>query len=143
VGFNTLPSILQTSWTSQCAFFTGDTTVDSILTASSFISSRYEFDDLICKPCNNFFSFCISASQSLSFKQLGVSLIMVRRKALLIGINYTGQQHALAGCQQDVQNMVSPFVLPKDEAIPDPYLRPPFLSPEDTLRPLRRWWVVG
>ncbi len=30
---------------------------------------------------------------------------MVRRKSLLIGINYTGQQSALRGCQQDVRNM--------------------------------------
>lgn len=29
----------------------------------------------------------------------------VRRKSLLIGINYTGSQHALRGCHQDVQNM--------------------------------------
>ena len=31
---------------------------------------------------------------------------MVRRKSLLIGINYTGSNHALQGCQQDVQNMI-------------------------------------
>jgi len=31
---------------------------------------------------------------------------MSRRKALLIGINYTGSQHALQGCHQDVRNMV-------------------------------------
>jgi len=30
---------------------------------------------------------------------------MVRKKSLLIGINYAGSQHALQGCQQDVQNM--------------------------------------
>lgn len=29
----------------------------------------------------------------------------MRRKSLLIGINYTGSQHALRGCQQDVRNM--------------------------------------
>jgi len=29
----------------------------------------------------------------------------LRRKSLLIGINYTGSQHALRGCQQDVVNM--------------------------------------
>jgi metacaspase-1 len=28
-----------------------------------------------------------------------------RRKSLLIGINYTGSQHALKGCHQDVQNV--------------------------------------
>jgi metacaspase-1 len=28
-----------------------------------------------------------------------------RRKSLLIGINYTGSQHALRGCHQDVQNV--------------------------------------
>lgn len=31
---------------------------------------------------------------------------MGRRKALLIGINYTGSQHQLQGCQQDVRNMI-------------------------------------
>lgn len=31
---------------------------------------------------------------------------MVRRKSLLIGINYTGTRHALQGCQQDVDNMI-------------------------------------
>lgn len=30
-----------------------------------------------------------------------------RRKSLLIGINYEGQQSALRGCRQDVRNMVS------------------------------------
>ncbi|KAF2483786.1 caspase domain-containing protein [Neohortaea acidophila] len=30
----------------------------------------------------------------------------LRRKSLLIGINYTGSQHALRGCQQDVSNMM-------------------------------------
>lgn len=30
---------------------------------------------------------------------------MLRRKSLLIGINYTGSRHALQGCQQDVENM--------------------------------------
>ena len=30
---------------------------------------------------------------------------MLRRKSLLIGINYTGSKHALRGCQQDVDNM--------------------------------------
>ncbi|KAF2097341.1 putative metacaspase [Rhizodiscina lignyota] len=34
---------------------------------------------------------------------------MGRRKALLIGINYTGSQHELKGCRQDVRNMV-PFL---------------------------------
>lgn len=34
---------------------------------------------------------------------------MGRRKALLIGINYTGTKHALRGCQQDVRNMI-PFL---------------------------------
>lgn len=29
-----------------------------------------------------------------------------RRKSLLIGINYEGQQSALQGCRQDVRNMV-------------------------------------
>ncbi len=29
----------------------------------------------------------------------------LRRKSLLIGINYVGSQHALRGCQQDVDNM--------------------------------------
>jgi metacaspase-1 len=29
----------------------------------------------------------------------------MRRKSLLIGINYTGSAHALSGCHQDVQNM--------------------------------------
>lgn len=32
---------------------------------------------------------------------------MGRRKALLIGINYTGSQHQLSGCQDDVENMMS------------------------------------
>lgn len=31
---------------------------------------------------------------------------MGRRKALLIGINYTGSQHQLQGCHQDVRNMI-------------------------------------
>ena len=31
----------------------------------------------------------------------------LRRKSLLIGINYEGQQSALQGCRQDVRNMVS------------------------------------
>jgi metacaspase-1 len=35
---------------------------------------------------------------------------MGRRKALLIGINYTGSPHMLKGCQQDVRNMI-PFLL--------------------------------
>jgi metacaspase-1 len=30
---------------------------------------------------------------------------MPRRKALLIGINYTGSKHALNGCQNDAMNM--------------------------------------
>ena len=30
----------------------------------------------------------------------------VRKKSLLIGINYEGQAHALRGCRQDVRNMV-------------------------------------
>ena len=30
----------------------------------------------------------------------------LRRKSLLIGINYVGSQHALRGCQQDVSNMM-------------------------------------
>ncbi|OCK82871.1 peptidase C14 [Lepidopterella palustris CBS 459.81] len=30
----------------------------------------------------------------------------IRRKSLLIGINYTGSQHALQGCHQDVHNMI-------------------------------------
>jgi hypothetical protein len=30
---------------------------------------------------------------------------MARRKSLLIGINYTGSQHALNGCHQDVENI--------------------------------------
>ena len=30
----------------------------------------------------------------------------LRRKSLLIGINYEGQQSALQGCRQDVRNMV-------------------------------------
>ena len=30
----------------------------------------------------------------------------VRKKSLLIGINYEGQAHALKGCRQDVRNMV-------------------------------------
>ena len=30
----------------------------------------------------------------------------LRRKCLLIGINYEGQQSALQGCRQDVRNMV-------------------------------------
>lgn len=30
----------------------------------------------------------------------------LRRKSLLIGINYTGSSHALGGCHQDVDNMV-------------------------------------
>ena len=30
----------------------------------------------------------------------------LRRKSLLIGINYVGSQHALRGCQQDVTNMM-------------------------------------
>jgi len=34
---------------------------------------------------------------------------MGRRKALLIGINYTGSKHELQGCQQDVRNMI-PFL---------------------------------
>ena len=32
---------------------------------------------------------------------------MGRRKALLIGINYFGQEHELEGCEQDVQNVCS------------------------------------
>ena len=32
----------------------------------------------------------------------------LRRKSLLIGINYEGQQSALQGCRQDVRNMVLP-----------------------------------
>ena len=32
---------------------------------------------------------------------------MVRRKSLLIGINYEGSSHALRGCRQDVRNMVA------------------------------------
>ena len=32
-----------------------------------------------------------------------------RRKSLLIGINYEGQQSALQGCRQDVRNMVLPL----------------------------------
>ena len=31
----------------------------------------------------------------------------LRRKALLIGINYEGQKAALQGCRQDVRNMVN------------------------------------
>jgi hypothetical protein len=30
---------------------------------------------------------------------------MYRKKSLLIGINYTGTQHQLNGCHQDVQNV--------------------------------------
>lgn len=30
----------------------------------------------------------------------------MRKKSLLIGINYEGQSHALQGCRQDVRNMV-------------------------------------
>jgi hypothetical protein len=30
---------------------------------------------------------------------------MDRRKSLLIGINYTGSQHALRGCHKDVENV--------------------------------------
>jgi len=33
----------------------------------------------------------------------------VRRKSLLIGINYEGQKSALRGCRQDVRNMVQGF----------------------------------
>lgn len=35
--------------------------------------------------------------------------VMGRRKALLIGINYTGSRHQLKGCHQDVRNMI-PFL---------------------------------
>ena len=35
----------------------------------------------------------------------------LRRKSLLIGINYEGQKSALQGCRQDVRNMVSYFFL--------------------------------
>ena len=34
----------------------------------------------------------------------------LRRKSLLIGINYEGQQSALRGCRQDVRNMVLPTI---------------------------------
>lgn len=43
---------------------------------------------------------------------------MVRKKSLLIGINYTGSQHELQGCHQDVSN-ISEFLMyrgyPDDE----------------------------
>ena len=35
----------------------------------------------------------------------------LRRKSLLIGINYEGQQSALQGCRQDVRNMVHPITM--------------------------------
>ena len=35
----------------------------------------------------------------------------LRRKSLLIGINYEGQDCALQGCRQDVMNMVYPVQL--------------------------------
>jgi hypothetical protein len=33
-----------------------------------------------------------------------LTLTMVRRKSLLIGINYTGSQHELRGCHRDIEN---------------------------------------
>lgn len=34
-----------------------------------------------------------------------LAFVMVRKKSLLIGINYTGSQHELRGCHQDVENV--------------------------------------
>jgi hypothetical protein len=42
----------------------------------------------------------------------------LRRKSLLIGINYVGSQHALRGCQQDVDNMKE--VVMRDDRSTDP-----------------------
>jgi hypothetical protein len=34
-----------------------------------------------------------------------LTFVMVRKKSLLIGINYTGSQNELRGCHQDVENV--------------------------------------
>lgn len=44
-----------------------------------------------------------------------------RRKALLIGINYTGSKHQLRGCQQDVRNMI-PFLQSRGYPAREPYM---------------------
>lgn len=44
-----------------------------------------------------------------------------RRKALLIGINYTGSRHQLHGCQQDVRNMI-PFLQSRGFPAREPFM---------------------
>ncbi|KIW03013.1 uncharacterized protein PV09_05671 [Verruconis gallopava] len=52
---------------------------------------------------------------------MNVPAVNPRRKALLIGINYTGSRHELHGCQQDVRNMI-PFLQARGFPAHEPYM---------------------
>ena len=54
-------------------------------------------------------SLCSLLLDNLNLIQLQIlpdlSPTMVRKKSLLIGINYTGSQNELRGCHQDIENV--------------------------------------
>ena len=72
---------------------------------------------------------------------------MVRKKSLLIGINYTGSQHALRGCHKDVEN-VGEFLSyrgysnnPRDQVILRDDLRGPFYPSGHNILAAMDWLV--
>jgi hypothetical protein len=53
----------------------------------------------------HFFKILASQGTKSTLSCSLLTLTMVRKKSLLIGINYTGSQHELRGCHRDIENV--------------------------------------
>lgn len=83
-----------------------------ISTALTTLATVHKYRPCVTKLQLNFSNVFSFLSESSSHSIVNCLLfspshitIMVRRKSLLIGINYTGSENELNGCHQDVENI--------------------------------------